>query len=284
MTESGRYPLTAIILTHNETTNVGDCLKSLDWVADVVVLDSGSSDNTLEAARQARPDVRIYTHSFQDFGDQRNWALDHTSPRHEWILFLDADERCTPPCADAIRRAIERAAGRAGFYLCYRNFFLGKWIKRCTYFPSWQLRLLRHGQVRFRKMGHGQSEVTDGELGFISEPYDHYGFSKGVADWIARHNRYSSEEVRYLAELRSQPLRLADLFSADSVRRRRCLKRVAARAPLRPWLKFVYAYFFRLGFLDGRAGLYFSLLRVAHEIHIVVKTAEWEWGDPRTKP
>jgi glycosyltransferase involved in cell wall biosynthesis len=248
-------------------------------VDDVVVVDSLSDDGTVNAATRARRDVRVYRHSFQDFGEQRNWALDHTSPKHEWILFLDADEHCTARCAQAIQRAIADSHGMSGFYLCYRNFFLGRWIKHCTFFPSWQLRLLRQGQVRFRKMGHGQSEIAEGRLGFIHEPYDHFGFSKGIADWIARHNRYSTEDVVYLQEVRSQPLRLSDLFSRDKVQRCRCIKRFAVRLPLRPLVNFFYTYFVRLGFLDGKAGLVYCLLRLAHDIHILAKAAEHEHRD-----
>lgn len=268
-----RFPISVIILTHNEEVNIVDCLATLDWVDDVIIVDSGSKDRTIELARQARPDVRVFEHPFQDFGDQRNWALDCTAPRHPWVLFLDADERCTPDCAEEIRRAVERPEGKVGFYLTCRNLFLGRWIKRCSLYPSWQLRLLKQGFVRYRKEGHGQREVTDGPLGYIAQPYDHFGFSKGVADWIARHNAYSTNEVELIEQLRQEPLRLGDLFS-ESVRRRRCLKRLAARVGFRPVLRFLYLYFLRAGFLDGKPGLMFCLLRTAHEMHITVKLAE----------
>lgn len=273
LAQEERFPLSVIILTHNEEINIADCLAALDWVDDVIVVDSGSEDRTIELAQRTRPDVRVFHHPFQDFGDQRNWALDFTSPRHPWVLFLDADERCVPNCAAAIRQAVLRPEDKVGFFLTCRNFFLGRWIKRCTLYPSWQLRLLKRGCVRYRKEGHGQREVTDGPLGYIAEPYDHFGFSKGVADWIARHNTYSSNEVELIEQLRQEPLGLRDLFN-DAVRRRRCLKRLAARIGFRPVLRFLYLYIFRAGFLDGMPGLLFCLLRTAHEIHITVKLAE----------
>ncbi len=86
MSESTRYPITAIILTYNEAENISSCIKTLDWVDDVVILDSNSSDNTVEIAREARSDVRIFSNAFEDFGQQRNWALDNTNPKHEWIV------------------------------------------------------------------------------------------------------------------------------------------------------------------------------------------------------
>ena len=267
-------PVTAIILTHNEERNIRDCVRSLDWVDDVIIVDSGSTDATVQAAQETRTSTRIFQHPFKDFGDQRNWALDETEPRHHWILFLDADERCTPELAASIQRVADSHTDVAGYYLCYRNFFLGRWIKRCTRFPTWQLRLLRRGEVRYEKMGHGQKEVTTGRLEYLQEPYDHYGFSQGVAHWIARHNRYSSEEIGHILELRQQPVALRDLRSRDRIVRTRCMKRIAARLPFRPLIGFMYLYFWKRGFLDGYAGLMFCLLRLTHEIHMLVKLEE----------
>ena len=267
-------PVTVIVLTHNEEQNIFDCLRSVAWAEDVIVVDSGSTDGTLTEATRARPDVRTFNHPFQDFGDQRNWALDQTAPRHEWILFLDADERCTPELAASIHTATSRVSQTVGYYLCYKNFFLGTWLKRCTRFPTWQLRLLKRSEVRYEKMGHGQREVTTGALEYLPEPYDHYGFSQGVSHWIARHNKYSSEEISLILELRKQPLALRDLRSSDRVARTRCMKRIASRLPCRPLFGFLYLYIWKRGFLDGYAGLMFCLLRLTHEIHMVVKLAE----------
>lgn len=267
-------PLTVVILTHNEECNIGDCVRSVAWAEDVIVVDSGSTDGTLAEAILARPDVRTFHHPFQDFGDQRNWALDQTAPRQEWVLFLDADERVTPELAKSIANALSNRSAVVGYFLCYKNYFLGRWLKRCTRFPTWQLRLLKRGDVRYEKMGHGQREVTTGPLDYIHAPYHHYGFSQGVAHWIARHNIYSSAEIGLIDQLRQEPLAFSDLWKADRVGRTRCMKRIAARLPFRPIVGFCYLYLWRRGFLDGYAGLMFCLLRLTHEIHIVVKQAE----------
>lgn len=276
-----RAPVTAIILTCNEAANIAACLRSLDWVDEIVLVDSGSSDETLALARSVRTDARVLTHAFEDFGAQRDWALDHAAPRHPWVLFLDADERSHDAFAAAVRRAIAEPGEKVGFYLCARNYFFGQWLKRCTLFPSWQLRLLRVGEVRYRKEGHGQREVTEGALGYLREPYDHYPFSKGVRAWIDRHNVYSSEEVELIRALRHERLALKELFARDAVRRRRCLKRLAAKVGFRPLLRFVYLYVLRLGFLDGRAGLHFCLLWMAYDIHITVKLVERERNEDK---
>ena len=267
-------PISVIILTFDEADNVAGCLESVAWSDDVIVVDSFSRDATIEVARAALPHVRIFQHAFQDFGHQRNWALDETGPRHEWILFLDADERPTPACVTEMARAVCEPGATVGYFLCARNYFLGRWIRHCQLFPSWQLRLLRLGHVRYRKEGHGQREVAEGPLGYVREPYDHLNFSKGIAEWIARHNKYSTNEIELIHRLRSEPLRLGDLASTDALQRRRCLKRLAARTGFRPILRFLYVYVIRGGFLDGYPGLMFCLLRVAQECHITAKLAE----------
>jgi glycosyltransferase involved in cell wall biosynthesis len=270
----GSIPVSVIVLTHNEAVNVVSCLETLSAFNEILVVDSGSTDGTLDILRNRFPGIRVLHHTFQDFGQQRNWALEHGDVRNEWILFFDADERCTVECASAVLAAIAEPGGHVGFFLCYRNMFLGRWIKRCTMYPTWQLRLLKVGQVRYRREGHGQREVMEGTAGYINEPYDHYGFSKGIKDWVARHNEYSSNETQLIKSLAESPLGFVGVFSKDPVRRRRALKRLAARAPLRPLVRFVYLFLIRRGFLDGRPGLIFCLLRAAHELHIVAKLAE----------
>ena len=140
-----RVPVSVIILTKNEERNIADCLRHLDWADEVIIVDSYSDDGTLPAARDARPDVRMFEHAFEDFGRQRNWALDETAPRNAWILFLDADERATPEFAVTVEAAIRNPGEHVGYFASCRNFFLGRWIKRCTLYPSWQLRLLKAG-------------------------------------------------------------------------------------------------------------------------------------------
>jgi glycosyltransferase involved in cell wall biosynthesis len=261
-------PVTVILLTLNEEKNIVECLGSLRWCDDVIIVDSGSVDQTIGAALQARPDLRVLNHLFLDFGDQRNWALDNAQPKHEWILFLDADERATERFVLAVNEAVLNPGGNAGFFVCPRNIFMGRWIKHSTLYPSYQLRLLRHGKVRYQCEGHGQREVTDSPLGYIQEPYDHYPFSKGLDEWSARHRRYYAAEVELMLRLAVEPLKTMDLLSGP-IERRRCLKRISARMP---WLRltvFIYLYFFRLGFMDGLPGFRYCRLRLAQEIQLM---------------
>ena len=267
-------PVSAIILTLNEEVNIARCLACLDRVNDVILVDSGSTDHTLAIAQDVRPDLRSFQHDFQDFGDQRNWAIDHTDPKHEWLLFVDSDEFCTPELSDEIDAFVRDPGQHVGAFIAGKNYFLGRWLKHATLYPSYQLRLLRRGQVRFHKEGHGQREVTSGTLYYLREAWIHEGFSKGLHQWIDRHNQYSTDEVDLILSLREGPVNARELWSSDAIVRRRALKRLGARLPCRPLIRFVYVYFMRRGFLDGVPGLIFCLLRVAHDIHIVAKLAE----------
>lgn len=263
-----RVPVTVLVLTQDEAVNIADCLHALTWTDDVVLVDSGSTDGTLERARAVRADVRVFEHPFTDFGEQRNWALDRTSPVHEWVLFLDADERSTPAFVDALKAAVDNPRDHVGFFLTCRNYFMDRWIKHCSLFPSWQLRLLKKGHVRFQKEGHGQREVSEGRLGYIHEPYDHFGFSKGIEAWCERHKVYAENETELIRRLREEPLHPGALCSADPVQRRRFLKGLAARLPGRPYFRWLYCYILRRGFLDGKPGWIFCKLRFEQEQRI----------------
>jgi len=267
-------PITAIVLTYNESANIDACLQAMSAVDDIVVVDSGSTDDTIERARAACSGVRVFDHPFKDFGDQRNWALDNAEPKHPWVLFVDADEYCDSKLLEEIAQFIASPGPQVGGYIAGRNYFLGQWLKYSTMYPSYQLRLLKLGQVRYRKEGHGQREVTDGPLRYMKNGWRHEAFSKGVHQWVGRHNQYSTDEIELIARLRSAPIAWKNMFGSDLIARRRALKTLATRLPGRAFWRFLYTYLFRRGILDGRAGLDYCLLRVAHDLHIGVKLRE----------
>ena len=161
------------------------------------------------------------------------------------------------------------------YFVPNRIIFLGKWIPRCTQYPYPQVRLIKRGEVRFAKAGHGQKEdAAQRGVGHIDVAYDHYNFSKGIEDWIAKHNRYSSEEAAHAAEIEKRPL--LECLSGDAMRRKRALKSWFVRMPFRPWIKFGYLYFVKLGFLDGYPGLVYCRLQMMYESMIAIKRAELE--------
>src|SRR3954468_14843789 len=140
--------VSAIILTKDEAQDLPDCLNSIGWIDDKIVVDSGSADETVRIADGHG--ARVFVNQFKSFGEQRNWALDHCSPKHDWILFVDADERSTPDFQRAMTSAIQSARDdAAGFYCCWKLMYEGVWLKRCDSFPKWQLRVLRKGRARF---------------------------------------------------------------------------------------------------------------------------------------
>ena len=188
--------IAAIILTLNEADDLPKCLDSLDWTDQNFVLDSGSTDDTCEIASSMG--ATVYKNKFKGFGQQRCWAIDNIPVKSDWILFIDADEVCTPKFASAVLDAIQNSKNdTAGFYCCWKLMLYGKWLKLSDSFPRWQFRILKKGKARYRDAGHAMKESDVlGELDYINEPYLHYAFSKGWTFWFNRHNRYSSLEAK----------------------------------------------------------------------------------------
>jgi hypothetical protein len=153
------------------------------------------------------------------------------------------------------------------------DMFWGKWIKRSSCYPTWFARLMRPDRNHFIREVN-EDVVTDGKTGHLREHLIHLPFNKGIAFWFERHNRYSTMEARALLVEAGKTLPLGDIFAHDPVARRRALKQLAYRMPLRPLLVFCYLYLVRLGFLDGRAGLSFSLMRSMYEFMIDLKVLE----------
>lgn len=252
-----------VILTLDEEINVRACIESLRGVDDIHVLDSGSSDRTCELAREAGAKVSV--NAFESFGKQRNWAIDNMPLENEWVLHLDADERMTPELLEEIRGLVEKGPQEAGFFVPSKLMFMGRWLRHAGGYPTYQVRLFHTGRLRFTDYGHGQREETDGEVGTLSQPYLHDAFSKGLDDWLGKHNRYSRQEAEQAIREKAEGLRLGDLVSSDSVARRRTMKRIAYRLPARASLRWWYIYLFQLGFLEGREARTYATLITTYE-------------------
>jgi len=259
-----------LILCYNEEANIRECLASVAWCDDVLVLDSFSSDRTCEIAREMG--ARVVQRKFDNFGAQRNYALDEIDFKHPWIFHLDADERFN----EALRAECERFVGvdvHSGYFVPNRILFMGRWIKHCTRYPYPQVRLVKRGEIRFEVSGHGQRECeAQRGVGHIHVPYDHFNFSKGLEDWFAKHNRYSSEEAKSFMLLPRQPLR--ELFDPEPMVRKRALKSRFVRLPFRPQIKFFFLYFVCGGFLDGKPGWIYCRMQAIYEAMIEMKIQE----------
>ena len=268
-----------LILTYNEMTNIGRCLDSLRPCSDVVVLDSHSTDGTPEAV--ARSSARLYSRTFDTFAGQRNWAIDNVPFEYPWVLHLDADECLTPALHDELLTICSRDE-KSAYFLANKLIFMGQWLRRSSMYPYYQARLLRLGESRFEQVGHGQhlafaSRGTDR----LREPYLHYNFSKGFTDWVARHNRYSSDEARRIV---SRPaaswghLVWTALIGKPGDERQQARKALADHLPLRPLVRFLYLYIARFGFLDGRAGFHYCMLTAIYDY--LVRLKAWELRQP----
>lgn len=270
-------PVSVVVLAKNEEANLPRCLDSLDWSNDVVVIDDSSTDNTPHVAEQLG--ARVVEHRFQSFAKQRNWALDNADLQNAWVLMLDADEAVTPKLAEQIRLAIDNVDDETvAFRMCRKTMLMGKWLKYSDDFPVWIMRLVRRGAAEFEDSGHGEVPVpaVDGRIGTIDEPFIHFPFSKGLTNWVERHNRYSSREAN-LEVQQDKNFSVHGLYSYDRSVRRSSLRALSRRLPCRSVLRFCYQYFWKWGFLEGRAGLTFSFLMATYEGLIVAKKREIEY-------
>jgi len=266
-----RAAVSVVILTLNEETNLGACLDSCQWCDDVVVLDSGSTDGTAGIA--AARGVRVFTNPFQSFGQQRNWAIDNVPSKHEWVFHLDADERFTPELVAEMHRVLAANPAEAGFFIANQMVLMGSCLRYSSGYPAYQMRLFHKQRMRFIDVGHGQREAPGTRLGTLKQPYVHLNFSKGLDDWFARHNRYSTLEAVEVLKMLGEPLELGGGFKGGTGRRR-ALKRLAARLPMRAPLRFWMTLLVHRGILDGRAGVQYAKMLAIYEGMIAVKVRE----------
>lgn len=265
--------ISIFILTHNEEIEIEACIESALLSDDVIVIDSFSSDRTLDLARQYP--VRTIQHAFESHGKQRTWMLEHVPVKYDWVYILEADERMTP---DLFQECIEVSQGDQyiGYYVAEQVVFMNHWIRYSTQYPRYQLRLFEHGRVWFTDYGHTEREVCDGETGFLQHTYPHHTCGKGFSRWLEKHNRYSSDEaVETLHQLNQGQINWpALIWGRSEVERRRALKNLSLRLPFRPFIRFLYMYIGLRGFLDGRAGFTWCILQSFYEYLILLKV--WE--------
>lgn len=267
-----RHPVSVVILTLNEEIDLPGCLESCAWSDDIVVFDSLSEDGTVELAKAAG--ARVVQRRFDDYASQRNAALSSVDYRHDWVLMIDADERVPGDLAAEIGAAVAAAGPDLTLFRVRRkDFFMGKWLRRSSGYPTWFGRLIRPGRVRVERSVN-EEYLTDGRIAHLKAHLHHYPFNKGIAHWFERHNRYSTLEAQAKLEGRTRTVSSRAWFQTDPIARRRGLKHMLYRVPLRPQIVFLYLYFVRLGILDGRAGFHFSRMRATYEMLIDLKALE----------
>ncbi len=268
-TIGSRPPVSVVILTLNEEINIRAAIDSCDWCDDVHVLDSGSTDRTQEIAREMG--AQVHYNAFTSFGEQRNWAIDNIPTKHPWIFHLDADERFTTKLVGAMTDRLGEKPDEAGFHIPSKTMFMGRWLKRSAGYPTYQMRLFHKERMRFIDYGHGQREDESALTGTIHEPYLHYSFSKGIYDWLDKHNRYSTLEALQVIQGKEYEWEFKDLFFGKRIHRWRAWKELIYHLPLRSKLRWFGILFVNGGIVEGRAALTYANLMAIYENMITTK-------------
>ncbi|WP_411846124.1 glycosyltransferase family 2 protein [Roseibacillus persicicus] len=265
--------ISVLILTKNEQQDLPGCLESVAWCDDVHVFDSESCDATVELA-QAHG-AHVTTRKFDGYAKQRNAALKGIEFAHDWVLILDADERIPEECANVMRLAVKEAGEAVAFRLRRRDFLFGTWLKHAQISPFY-IRLVRPDRVHYEREIN-EVLIADGLVVDLAEPFNHFPFSKGIAQWVDKHNRYSSMEAKRWLEEQDGTFDFSwkkAFFGKDFNEKRYHQKGLFFRMPGRPFIKLFYMLVWRRALLDGSAGVTYSMLQAIYEYFIVVKQRE----------
>lgn len=232
--------LSVIVITFNEERNIEACLRSVRWADEIIVVDSRSSDRTVEIARRFTGSV--YSIDWKGYAGAKAYALEKTT--NDWVLWLDSDERATPELGEEIRNIVSSGTKSYTAYEVPRKaFFLGTWIRHCGWYPGYVVRLFRSDRAKFDSSNVHEKLDHDGPAGRLKNDLLHYT-DENLYHYFAKFNRYTN-------------LAAKDVSAAN---RRFSLYDVMARPPY----LFLKMYVFRLGFLDGMHGLILSLLSAAY--------------------
>lgn len=227
--------LSVLVIALNQEDHIVPCLETVKWADEIVLVDSGSTDRTLELAR-AYTD-RIFTIDWPGFGAAKNFALDQATG--EWVFSLDTDERVPEALREEIQTVVRGGGPFAGYRVPRKNYFGGRWVRRLGWYPDYILRLFRRGQGRFRERAVHEEVQVAGPVGFLQTPLDHYSYTS-VGDYLKRQDRYARLAAQEMFREGRRP-RTGELF-------------------WRPASHFLKLYFLRLGFLEGRLGYTLALL------------------------
>lgn len=246
-----RKTLSVAIITHNEEANLERTLSSVSWADEIVIVDSGSSDGTEEIAR--RYNARFFDEPWKGFAAQKNSAIGKCGG--DWVLSLDADEMASDLLAKEIWELLNGSPSADGYWIARKNLFLGRWIRHGGYYPDRKLRLFRRGSAEFESRPVHETLHFVGTTGRLNGDIVHYAYPS-LAVYIEHMDRYST------------------LGASASRRRGRDILSFVTNVVLNPAATFLYNYFFRAGFLDGREGL---ILNLYHSVYISWKYAKtWE--------
>jgi glycosyltransferase involved in cell wall biosynthesis len=260
-----RAPVSVVVPVKNEAENLRRCLPALAWADEVFIIDSQSRDDTSQIAAEFGAVVVQFRFN-GSYPKKKNWALENVPFRNDWVLIVDADEVVVPELAVEIAHRIA-AKEAEGYYLNSKYFFLGHRIRHCGYSECWNLRLFQHRLGRYERMPDhtggraGDNEAHEhvelnGRVRRLRQELEHHAYPS-VSTWVEKHNRYAVWEAAMYERFLNEPVPMTIGWGKQF---KRWLKKIYLRMPLRPMVRFVYAYFVRLGFLDGKPGLVFCTL------------------------
>jgi len=272
-------PITVIIPVRNEARNLPRCLESLRGVGEVYVVDSNSSVETAEIARSFDATVVQFIYR-GGWPKKRQWTRDTLPITCDWILLLDADEALTSQLAEEIRRAIQDP-NVDGYYIALQMFFLGRALRNSDA-GFYKQSLFRRGKGRFEcrlkdqdtsmcDMEVHEHVIVDGNIGMLSNTLLHHNCDS-LSRYIQKHDSYSNWEAGVWVD--GNPTELPPSLFATQAQRRRWLRKKLFGLPGSPVLFFLYKYFLRLGFLNGRPGLIYCALQGIQFFHIKAKIYE----------
>lgn len=251
-----RLPISVIILAYNEEKNMEDCLKSVyTWTDEIFVVDSGSTDKTLEIAKEFTD--KIYQHAFENFAQQRNWAQDNLPIKNEWVFHLDADEMISQEMAAELQKIFSTDINADGFMAPRRTVFRGRWIKHGGHYPVYHLRLFRKNKGRSEQRLYDQNYIVTGEVLGIGGDIINV-INPDLDLWKERHKKWANLEAREILFNKDRIMNIR--LRGNPIEMRNWLRyKIYYRMPLfvRPFIYFFYRYILKGGFLDGRQGLIF---------------------------
>ena len=258
--------ISVVILTYNEELHIERCIKSLlPVVKEIFIIDSFSSDKTVEIAESLG--AKVYQNPWINYALQFQWGLDNCPIETEWVMRMDSDEYILPELQNEISNKMQNIQeDTSGIYIKRRVYFKDKWIKHGSYYPTWLLRIWRYkdGHIEQRWMDE-HIKLTKGEtIQFENDLVDDN--LNDLTWWTTKHNNYATREAVDILNIIHEFINYDEVnsnFFGTQEERKRFLKKKYANLPLftRPFIYFLWRYFIKLGFLDGKQGLIWHFLQ-----------------------
>lgn len=263
-----------LIITLNEEKNIRTCLESIKWSDDIAIVDSGSTDKTLDICKEYES-VSMYYRKFDNYADQRNWLIDTHNFKNDWIFIIDADEALDEGLTSELQNFQCPSDNINAYSLRRKNFFMGKYMKYCGQADFYIPKLFRKGKGKFQNCSLKGIEKLDfeGDLGRLNN-YLYHNNDKGLSDFIAKHNKYSDMESHVYYEAGKDINLLKSFLSKDPMKKEKFLKDLMIALPFKGFVMFFYLYIFKRGFLDGREGFIFCMLKAFYFFMLEIKVIE----------